>query len=95
MIILEGGIGSEMDMRSGKTTNKDPTWCACHHTSNPIMPERLYEEFVVSGSQMLSVNTYSILQYLLNVNEIQTSVERAVCIVEKVRKLYPHIIIAG
>ena len=97
MIILDGGIGSEMDLRSQKNTNDDPTWCGCHHISNPEILKKLYEEFVMSGSQMLSANTYSILQYLLNKedDEIQTSVAKAVEILEQVRELHPHISIAG
>ena len=97
MILLDGGIGSEMDLRSPKKMNDDPTWCGCHHISNPKLLQKVYEDFVVSGSQMISANTYSVLQYLLQNTdgEIQASVTKAVQITEQVRKLHPHIVIAG
>ena len=94
---MDGGIGSEMDLRSPKNANDDPTWCGCHHISNPEILQKLYEDFVISGAQMLSANTYSVLQYLLREKDtgIQASVTKAVGIVEQVRKLHPHIAIAG
>ena len=86
-----------MDLRVQRTANKDPTWCSCHHTSNPEILQSLYEEYAKSGSQILSANTYSILQYLLrtNDNEILDSVARAVQIVKNVQASYPNITIAG
>ena len=97
MILLDGGIRSEMDLRVPTTVNNDPAWCACHHTLNPTILQEVYQDFAMSGSQILSANTYGILQYLTKEtdDEIQASVTKAVQITEQVRKLHPDIRIAG
>lgn len=97
MIILDGGIGSEMDRRVSRKRNDDPTWCGSYHLTDPLVLRQVYEEYVASGAQMLSANTYSILQYLTKADEgaIQASVSKAVDIVRDVRKAHPHVRIAG
>lgn len=97
MIILDGGIGSEMDRRVPRASNPDPTWCASYHVTNPTVLRQVYEDYASSGAQMLSVNTYSILQYLNHADddEIQRSVSTAVDIVKDVRTRHPAVTIAG
>jgi S-methylmethionine-dependent homocysteine/selenocysteine methylase len=97
MIFLDGGIGSEMDLRVPKQFNDDPGWCACHHLTNSNVLKKVHEDFVISGSQMISANTYSILKYLLKTTDdfIKDSVEKAVRLAEEVRSTNPDLLIAG
>ena len=95
MLILDGGIGSEMDLRCPNTD--DCVWSARHHEANSEILNRVYEDFIASGSCILSTNTYSLLQYLLDWrdDEIEMSVAKAVKILRDIRVSHPHILIAG
>lgn len=95
MIILDGGIGGEMNLRG--SCNAELVWSAHHHHHNPDMLREVYKDFIEHGAQMLSANTYSLLKYLLKVedNEVKASVAEAVNILHHLKDSYKHIMIAG
>lgn len=82
MLILDGGIGAEMDKRI-TTKKKDCSWCGRYHHTHPDVLCDVYKDFLTSGAQILSANTYSILQYLSNASdeEIDDSVGKAIALV--------------
>lgn len=98
MQIIDGGIGSEMDLRLEASANKDSTWCACHHSKNPTTLQKVYEDYIASGANILSANTYSILQYLLKMEaqEVEQSVHLAVQLIKNAKNYdKSNILIAG
>lgn len=97
MIVLDGGIGSEMDKRTKISENKDLSWCANYHLTNEDVLREVYEDFYSSGARLLSANTYSVLQYLLKCTDedVDASVAQAIRILQDLKVQFPDIQIAG
>lgn len=96
MLILDGGIGAEMDKRINKAS-KDPTWCGRYHLTHSTLLHSVYEDFVKNGATILSANTYSILQYLTNESDeqIDYSVKEAIALVNRIKKSNHNLSVAG
>ena len=79
------------------TKNEDCSWCGRYHHTHPDVLCNLYKDFLTSGAQILSANTYSILQYLSDASDdqIDNSVRKAISIVSSLRDSDSNIRIAG
>ena len=80
MLILDGGLGAELDKRLEPREN-NIAWCSRCHETHAAEVERVHRDFVKSGAQIVTANTYAALQYLTphrSRAEIKRSVKRAV-----------------
>lgn len=64
MFILDGGLGSQIDRRLMPTQSGDQAWCARVHEWQPELVRSIHADFVGSGAQIVTSNTYAALKYL-------------------------------
>jgi S-methylmethionine-dependent homocysteine/selenocysteine methylase len=79
VVLLDGGLGSEVDRRLGITRNLD-SWCALFHDTHESLVRQVHEDFAEAGAQVITANTYAMLKYLLGCTDrdVVESVGRAV-----------------
>ena len=70
MILLDGGVGGEIDKQLKITCNKK-SWCATHHETHKDVVFGVHLEFNKNGAQIATANTFSILQYILKYSNEQ------------------------
>lgn len=101
MLYLDGGIGSEMDKRvliDSRQINDDPSWCGTYHMHHSQILKKLYEEYIAAGSNIISANTYSCLQYLFkncSKSDMFNIIDNAVDIANEIKEKHPGVLIAG
>ena len=69
MFILDGGLGGEIDRRlmpTHPTQSGDQAWTARAHESHPELVRTIHADFVESGAQIVTSNTYAALKYLFS-----------------------------
>tara|TARA_B100001121_G_C18635123_1_gene596282 strand:+ start:119 stop:1030 length:912 start_codon:yes stop_codon:yes gene_type:complete len=97
--ILDGGMGQELLARGMKP--KGTLWSAgaLLEKKNHLLVENIHEDFVKAGADVIITNTFATRRIRLRQNNIENKFETlnkvAGEIAKRVKKKYPHILIAG
>ena len=96
VLILDGGLGSEVDRRVRASKSESGHWCALYHVAHADVVERIHAEYVRAGAQLLTANTYACLQYLLHEpdDEMEALARKAVQLARSAAGARP-VLIAG